>query len=192
MYVLTIPEPGRELLLIRSPAFRTTFRILFLLDAKGNRLAEAARGERGTGSEIVRMKARPGTYYVKVIPLHRDKKGSGGPPLYTGKPPKPPASPAEVQQALTKALSWLAKKQGKTGSWTGSRPLGFTGLSLMAFIGGKCVPQDYAPNMKRAVEHLKSVYKPSAKFHRGPRKPPCRVASSDRARCTNTQSARWP
>ena len=166
LYVLTIPEPGRELLLIRVSGIPGDVSDLFLLDAKGNRLAEAVRGEAGTGSEIVRMKARPGTYYVKVIPLHKDKKGSEY-TVYAGKPLKPPASPAEVQQALTRALSWLAKKQGKTGAWTGSRPLGFTGLSLMAFIGGKCVPQDYASNMKRAVEHLKSVYKPSAKFPPG-------------------------
>jgi hypothetical protein len=163
LYTLTIPEPGRELLLIRVSGIPGDASDLALLDAKGKPVAEAARGERGSGGEIVRMRAKPGTYYVKVIPLHKDKNGSEY-TLYAGKPLEPPASPAEVQQALTKALGWLAKKQDKTGGWPGSRPLGYTGLSLMAFIGGKCVPQDYAGNMKRAVDHLKSLYKPSAKF----------------------------
>ena len=166
IYTLTIPEPGRELLLIRVSGMPGDVSDLALLDANGKQLAAATRGEPGSASEIVRMKTQPGTYYVKVIPLHQDRNGSEY-TLYAGKPLELPASPAEVQQALIKALGWLAKRQDKTGAWMGSRPLGFTGLSLMAFIGGKCVPQDYASNMKRAVEHLKSVYKPSAKFPPG-------------------------
>jgi hypothetical protein len=166
LYVLTIPAPGRELLLVRLSGIPDGVSDLFLLDAKGKQIGETVRGDPGSGSEVVRMKAGPGTYYVRVVPLHRDKKGSEY-TLYAGKPPKPPATPEEVQRALTKALGWLAKKQGKNGAWTGSRPLGYTGLSLMAFIGGKCAGQDYTSNMKRAVEHLKSLQKPSAKFPSG-------------------------
>ncbi|MBE3118902.1 MAG: PPC domain-containing protein, partial [Candidatus Atribacteria bacterium] len=153
-YVVTIPEPGREILLFQISGIPGDVSDMELLDAKGKKVGETVRGEPGSGSEIVRMRVKPGTYYLRVSPPRTKKVGSEY-TLYAGKPPKPPASPAEVQQTLVKALGWLAKKQGKDGSWTGTRgPTGFTGLSLMAFIGGKCVPQDYATNVKRAVEYL--------------------------------------
>ena len=163
-YVVTIPEPGRDILLIQLSGIPGDVSQVELLDAKRERLVLTAGGEPGTGVDIVRMRVKPGTYYVRISPP-RNKKGSEY-TLYAGKPLKGPASPAEVQQALVKALGWLAKKQQKDGSWTGRDPA-FTGLALMAFIGGTCVPQDYATNMKRAVDHLKSMYKPSTKFPAG-------------------------
>jgi hypothetical protein len=163
-YVVKIPAPGRDILLIQMSGIPGDVSDIELFDASETKV-ETVRGLPGSGSEIVRMRVKPGTYYVKPSRPRRDKKGSEY-TLLAGKPPKPPASPGEVQQALTKALGWLAKKQEKDGSWKGRDP-GFTGLSLMAFIGGKCVPQDYSANVTRAVEHLKAVYKPSAKYAAG-------------------------
>jgi hypothetical protein len=165
-YVLTIPEPGREILLIRISGIPGGVSSIELLDAKGQHVGETAQGEPGSAAEIVKMRARPGTYYLGVSLPQFEKKGSEY-TLYAGRPPKPPAPPAEVQQALIKALAWLAKNQETDGSWTGRSPVGYAGLSLMAFIGGKCVPQDYAANIKRAVEYLKSAYTPSSKFAPG-------------------------
>ncbi len=163
-YVLTIPEPGRDILIIQTSGIPREAVDISLYDEKRVVLGETVRGKSGSG-EIVRMRVRPGTYYLMVSATREGKRGSEY-TLYAGKPPKPPASPAEVQQALVKALGWLAKKQEKNGSWTGRDPA-YTGLSLMAFIGGTCVAQDYSANVKRAVEHLKAVYKPSAKYAAG-------------------------
>ena len=169
VYRMTIPEPGRDILLIQISAIPGDVSGVELLDAKEKRLGGTVRGAPGSASEIVRMRVKPGSYYLKVTPPLTGKNGSEY-TLYAGKPPKPPASPAEVQQALTKALGWLARKQGKDGAWTGNKgPVGFTGLALMAFLGGKCVPQDYATNTKRAVEYLKSVYTPTTKLAATPK-----------------------
>jgi hypothetical protein len=111
------------------------------------------------------MKFKPGTYYFKV--RVRGGKNTGAEyTLYAGKPQKPPASPEEVQQALIKALESLASKQQKDGSWSGYETA-YTGLSLMAFIGAKCVQKDYSANIKSAVQYFKSVYKPTSKYAEG-------------------------
>jgi len=164
-YFVNVPEPGLETIVMQLsgvPEVRWNFE---LLDLKENRLDYSWRGETGQGEEIVKMKFKPGTYYMRV--RVRGGKNTGSEyTLYAGKPQKPPATAEEVQQALIRALDWLASKQQKDGSWSGYETA-FTGLSLMAFIGAKCVPKDYSTNIKPAVQYLKSIYKPSSKYPEG-------------------------
>jgi hypothetical protein len=164
-YVFKVSEPGFDTIVMQIsgvPEVRWDFE---LLDPKENRLDYSSQGETGQGEEIVKMKFKPGTYYLKV--RVRGGKNSGGEyTLYAGKPQKPPASAEEVQQALVKALDWLASKQQKDGSWSGYEEA-YTGLSLMAFIGAKCVQKDYSVNVQGAINYLKSKYKPSSKYPEG-------------------------
>jgi hypothetical protein len=164
---LNVPPPGVETIVIQIsgiPAIRWS---LELLDAKESRLDQADRGETGQGEEIVKMKFRPGTYYLRVRVRSGQNTGAEY-TLYAGKPKKPAASPEEVQQALAKALDWLASKQEKDGSWARYQQA-YTGLSIMAFVGAKCVQKDYSVNTNAALDFLKSQYTPSAKYPEGSR-----------------------
>jgi len=164
-FLLNVPTPGVDMIVMQLsgvPEVRWNFE---LLDLKENRLDYSWRGETGEGEEIVKMKFKPGTYYMRV--RVRGGKNTGSEyTLYAGKPQKPPATAEEVQQALIRALDWLASKQQKDGSWSGYETA-FTGLSLMALIGAKCVQKDYSASVKAAVDYLKSQYKPSSKYPDG-------------------------
>jgi len=164
-YLLNIPAPGVDLMVIQLSAIPEVRWNLELLDSKENRLDYSWRGETGEGEEIVKMKFRPGTYYLRI--RVRGGKNTGAEyTLYAGKPQKPPATPEEVQLALVKALDWLASKQQKSGSWPGYETA-FTGLSIMAFIGGKCAQKDFSVNVAGAINYLKSKYRPFSKFQAG-------------------------
>ncbi len=164
-YVFKVPEPGADLIVIQVSGIPEANLYVELLDAGGKTLDTSVQAETGKGQEIPRMKVKPGTYYLRIDPPPKNKIGSEY-TLYVGKPQKPPASPEEVQKALIKALDWLASQQQKDGSWAGHR-VAFTGLSLMAFIGGKCAGTDHSANIGSAVRYLKSVWKPSSKYPEG-------------------------
>ena len=164
-YVFNVPEPGADVIVIQVSGIPGANSHLELVDFKDKRLDTSRRGEVGEGEEIVRMKVKPGMYYMKIHPPAKNKRGSEY-TLYVGKPQKPPATEEEVQQALVKALDWLASKQQKDGSWS-KYETAYTGLSLMAFIGAKCVQKDYSVNINGAISYLKSKYKPSSKFPEG-------------------------
>ncbi|MCX6575377.1 MAG: hypothetical protein NTV82_03170, partial [Candidatus Aminicenantes bacterium] len=164
-YVLNVPEPGIDTIVMQLsgvPGVRWNFE---LLDPKENRLDESWWREAGKGEEIVKMKFKPGTYWLRV--RIRGGKNTGAEyTIYAGKPQKPPATPEEVRQALLKALDFLASKQQKDGSWSGYEEA-YTGLSLQAFIGGKCSQKDYSANINGAINYLKSQYKPISKYPDG-------------------------
>jgi len=166
-FMLNVPEPGMDIIVMQLsgvPEVRWNFE---LLDLKENRLDESRRNEAGHGEEIVKMKFKPGTYYLWVG-IRGGKNTGAEYTLYAGKPQKPPATPEEVRQALVKALDFLASKQQKDGSWLpNSYAQAYSGLSLMAFIGGKCAQKDYSANIKGAINYLKSQYKPSSKYPEG-------------------------
>jgi len=173
-YVLNVPEPGVETIVMQIsgvPEVRWSFE---LLDQKESRLDESRWHEAGNGEEIVKMKFKPGTYYLKVG-IRGGKNTGAEYTIFAGKPQKPPATPEEVRQALLKALDFLASKQQKDGSWSGYSKDGswsgyeeaYTGLSLMAFIGGKCAQKDYSANIMGAIGYLKSKYEPSLKYAAG-------------------------
>jgi len=163
-YFINVPEPGPDILVIQVSGVPGVQWNLYLLDPKENYLDQSRAAEAGKGEEIVRMKLRPGTYYLQVQVRTGMNIGAEY-TLWAGKPQKPPATAEEVQQALRRALDWLASKQQKDGSWSGR--YAYTGLSIQAFIGAKCVQKDYSANTKSAVQYLKSVWKPSAKYAEG-------------------------
>ena len=111
---MTVPEPGPGILLIQISGIPGDVSDIELLDANKKNIGETVRGEPGSGGDIVRMRVKPGTHYLKVAPPRTDTRGREY-TLYAGKPLTPPASPADVQQALVKALGWLAQKQQKDG-----------------------------------------------------------------------------
>jgi hypothetical protein len=168
-YVLNVSAPGVETIVMQISGVPAVKWNLELLDVKERRLDQSSRGEIGQGEEIVKMKFEPGTYYLRV--RVRSGQNSGAEyTLYAGKPQRPPASPEEVRQALTKALDWLAANQQKNGSWVGSgHEQAYTGLSMMAFVGAKCVQKDYSANVKAAIDFLKSKFTPSSKYPQGSR-----------------------
>jgi hypothetical protein len=166
-YVFKVPEPGAEILAIQVSGIPGANSHIDLFDDKNKGLDQSASAELGTPEELTRMKVAPGTYVLRVVPPAKNKLGSEY-TLYAGKPQKPPASPVEVQQALVKALDWLASKQEKDGSWKG-HPEAYTGLSLMAFLGSKCSQKDYAANVASAIQYLKSVWKPGSSYAAGSR-----------------------
>ncbi len=166
-YVLNVPPPDVETIVIRISGIPGVRLNLELLDAKESRLDQSGRGGAGQGEDIVRMKFAPGTYYLRIRTRGETKTGLEY-SLYAGKPQKPPASPEEVQRALIKALDWLASNQSQDGSWA-RYPQAYTGLSIMALVGAKCVPKDYSTSLNRALDFLKSKYTPSAQYPEGSR-----------------------
>jgi hypothetical protein len=164
-YLLNVPAPGLDTTVIQLSGVPEVMWYFQLFDAKENPLDFSSRGEPGSGEEFVKMKFKPGTYYLKV--QARSGKNTGAEyTLYAGKPHKPPAAAEEVRQALIKALDFLALKQAEDGSWPDYQEA-YTGLSLMAFIGAKCVQKDYSANIKGAIKYLKSQYTPSSGYPEG-------------------------
>ena len=140
IFILKVPEPGPDIVAVQVSGIPgANYGQIDLFDEQG----EGPRPVRERGpertEELTRMKVAPGTYVLRVVLPAKNKLGSEY-TLYAGKPQKPPASPVEVQQALVKALDWLASKQEKDGSWKGHREA-YTGLSLMAFIGSQVVAE---------------------------------------------------
>lgn len=166
-YLLNVPPPGLDTIVVKVSGVRGLSWSLELFNAEESRLDRSSHGKTGEGEEIVKMRFPPGTYYLRISPRGESKIGTEY-TLYAGNPRKPPASPEEVQQALTKALDWLAASQSKDGSWA-RYPQAYTGLSAIAFIGGKCLQKDYSSNLKAALDFLKSKHLPSANYPEGSR-----------------------
>ena len=166
-YRLIVPAPGVDTVVIQVSGVPEVRWNLELLDPEEKRLNQSDRGQSGQGEDIVKMKFPPGTYYLRL--RVRGGKNTGAEyTLYAGRPQKPPATPEEVQQALTKALDWLASTQQKDGSWERYKQA-YTGLSIMAFVGAKCIQKDYSANVKAALDFLKSKHTPSSKYPEGSR-----------------------
>ena len=166
-YILNVPPPGVDMVVMTIsgvPGVRFNFE---LLDPKEKRLDYSWFADTGKGEEIVKMKFTPGTYYLK-IEVRGGKNTGAGYTLYAGKPQKPPATEEEVRQALTKALDYLASIQRKDGSWERYEQA-YTGLSIMAFIGAKCVQKDYSANIKAGLKYLASKFTPRSKYAEGSR-----------------------
>jgi hypothetical protein len=169
-YILEVPPPGLDILLIQLTGISggPNWGGFEILDARGKSRVYNLTGRQKDREEIVRMKLEPGIYTLKLQVLRGVNPGAEY-TLLAGKPQKPPASPEEVQRALVKALDWLASQQQKDGSWGGPGNYfeAYTGLSLMAFIGAKCVPKDYSANIQAGLKYLKSVFVSSDKFPAG-------------------------
>ena len=167
-YSITIPEPGMDILIIELSAIPEVDLSLALHDAEGKELKEADYDDDGDEEILIRMKVRPGKYYINVLAYI----GSDEEATYTlrARPStRPPATEEEVRQALTKALDYLARKQAPEGHWLGDyeESPGIGGLALMAFLGGGCVPKDYSSHITAAINFLKSKYNPSSNYEPG-------------------------
>jgi hypothetical protein len=99
-YVLTIPAPGLDILVIEVTGISDIDLDLRFSDpAKPNEyLIEMDKNEEGEGEKIVRMKQAPGKFLIRI-----EAEGTNPNDAYTlraRKPVSPPASQAEVTQAL--------------------------------------------------------------------------------------------
>lgn len=68
---------------------------------------------------------------------------------------------AEVQQAITRGLDWLASRQSRLGRWSannGRYPTAITAMAAIALLaeGSTTTQGKYAPNIRRAVDYLVS------------------------------------
>ncbi|MFZ2053837.1 MAG: prenyltransferase/squalene oxidase repeat-containing protein [Candidatus Aminicenantales bacterium] len=155
-YLLTIPEPGVDILVVEVtgvPAVDLRLEVR----APGEEESEEMNGNgEGGGEAIVRLRQKAGKYHIRV----RTRRGANAGTPYTlraGKSLQTPASPAEVTQALRKALDFLASRQEAEGYFEEEHP-GKSGLALMALIGGKCVPKDYSKSIQAGLGYLRSEY----------------------------------
>jgi hypothetical protein len=169
-FLVTVPEPGMDMFVVDFSSSEQANLHLELQDSEGNRIKSSDLGGKGVNEQIAKMKFSPGQYYIYAG--SSDVIADTTYTLRAGKPSVAPATEEEVQQALEKALDFLASKQTEEGDFTGryKKHAGTTGLSLMAFIGADCVPKDYTSNITKAVEFIKSQYHPSSGYEAGSQK----------------------
>ena len=168
-YAITIPEPGMDIFVIDLSSSTPANLHLELRDSGGKRIKSSNLGGQGVAEKIVKMKFASGQYMVQV---NSSEMIADTPyTLQAGKPTVTPASEAEVQQALEKALDFLARQQTEDGDFGGryKKHAGTTGLALMAFVGADCVQKDYSETIQKAVTSLKSQYHPSSDYEPGSR-----------------------
>lgn len=163
-YSFSIPESGKDILIIRISAVDNIDHSLTLLNEEEKELKEINIEEEGKGEIIVRMRVPPGKYYLKVASwgINPDTLYE----LHLGEKPRSPATPQEVKQALEKALDYLAAEQAEEGCWNGKygENAGVAGLCLMALVGGECAGKDYRTQIERAIGFLKNKYHPSSDY----------------------------
>jgi FKBP-type peptidyl-prolyl cis-trans isomerase len=166
-FTITVPEPGPAIWTVELSAVPQVDFHIDLFDADGNRLKQANIAEVGENEMLVRMKVFPGRYYITV-----NSAGGNTDTPYTLKSAeyaKPPATPDEINESLTRALDYLALKQTGEGYWPGMYEgnAGIAGLALMAFVGADCVPKKYSSNITKAINFLKSKYTSSTDYEPG-------------------------
>ncbi len=155
-YLLTISEPGIDILEIKVSGVPEVDLCLMVLAPGEEESEEMSAAEEGGGEAIVRLRQKAGKYRIRV----RAAQGANaGTPysLRAGKPLQNPASPAEVTGALRKALDFLASRQQAEG-YIMEDHAGKSGLAAMALIGGKCVPKDYSKPIQAGLRYLRSQY----------------------------------
>jgi len=167
-YALTIPAPGLDILVIEVSGVSGIDFDLTFYDAKNpdDELVEMDVNEEGGGEKIVRMKQRPGKYLIKVS--GDESNPNEAYTLRAGKPTKPPASSAEVAQALRKALDFLVSKQKPEGNFDEGH-IGKSGLALMAILSGKCTGKDYSKNIRAGLSFLESEFDADPLYEGGPK-----------------------
>ena len=167
-YIVTVPEKGLDILVIELSAVPQVDLSLTLLDAEGTEIKHTNIGSTGEEESMVRMKFPSGKYYIGVEGGQANTEEPYS--LRVGTPTVTPATAEEVNQALTKALDYLAREQTKEGYWSQSRhddKVGIAGLALQAFIGGECASKDYSSNINAAINFLKTEYHPSSEYQSG-------------------------
>lgn len=167
-YALTVPAPGVDILVIEiSGVSGFDFELRFY-DARkpDDDLIEMDMNDEGGGEKIVRMKQLPGKYLIRV---RGDGTNSSEPYiLRVGKPTSPPVSPAEVTQALRKALDYLVSKQTPEGYFDADHVC-ISGLAILALLGGKCTGNDYVKNIQSGLRYLQSQSDDGPLYEGGPK-----------------------
>jgi Mg-chelatase subunit ChlD len=164
-YLLTIPAPGLDSLIIEVAGPPDIELALSFCDASGKELTEMDANRLVKGETIVRLRQAPGKFLIKVIA----SSGTDHDQPYTltaRKPDKPPATAEEVGRALVKALDYIASRQQEDGSWPDYEQA-FTGLAIQAFIGGKCVARDYTEKVRTGLDFLRSKFTSGSSFPAG-------------------------
>jgi hypothetical protein len=164
-YLVTIPAPGMDILVIEVEGPQDVDFILSFCDAGGKELSVMDGRHEPEGENLVRLRQPPGKFLVKVL-AGRGTNTDRPYTLRVGKPDRPPATDEEVRKALIKALDFIASKQQEDGSWPGYEQAG-TGLAIMSFIGGKCVQKDYSAKVKAALDYLRSQFTPGSNYPEG-------------------------
>ena len=164
-YLLTIPAPGMDILVIEVEGPPDVDFILSFCDVGGKELSAIDGRHEPEGETLVRLRQSAGKFLIKVFTA-RGTNTDQAYILRAGKPDRPPATDEEVRQALVKALDYLASNQQEDGSWPNYEQAN-TGLAVMAFIGGKCVQKDYSANIQAGLGYLRSVFTPSPNYPPG-------------------------
>ena len=164
-YLLTIPAPGMDILVIEVTGPPDVDFILSFCDAGGKELSVIDGKHEPEGETLVRLRQSAGKFLIKVL-SGRGMNTEQAYILRAGKPDRPPATEEEVRKALAKALSFIASRQQEDGSWPDYEQAN-TGLAIMAFIGGKCVQKDYTAKVRAGLEYLKSTFTPSSSYPAG-------------------------
>lgn len=155
-FQLNIAQSGLDILTVEITAVPGVNLRLALLDADANELNYVDANEESRKQKITRIMPKPGRYYIRVQATS-GANANASYALRAGGATAPPASTADVSQALRRALDFLASRQTPQGYFEEDHP-GKTGLAVMAFIGGKCVSKDYSKNIKAGLAYLKSTY----------------------------------
>jgi hypothetical protein len=164
-FSLTIPAPGVENLVVEVTGIPEVDVGLQVLAPGEEDADEMNQADVGGGETIVRLRQRAGQYLIHV--RARSRVSADSPyTLRALKSPRPPASPADVGAALRKALDFLEKNQKPEGFFERDHP-GISGLAVLALIGGKCVPKDYAKTIRSGLRYLQSRFDKTPVYEAG-------------------------
>ncbi|MGB7295497.1 MAG: VWA domain-containing protein [Candidatus Aminicenantales bacterium] len=166
-YALTVPAPGLDILVIEVSGLPEIDLDLSLYEApgSGDPLVSIDKNREGRGEKIVRMKQRPGKYFIGI-----EADGTNPNQPYTlraGKPTASPASPGEVTEALRKALDYLVSKQTEEGYYDEDH-VGKSGLAILALIGSNCTGQDYSRSIRAGLGYVQSHFDDGLLYDGGP------------------------
>jgi len=168
-FTFTAPPSGIDIFVLELSEIPGVNTYLELYDKEGNQLKKTDIGEKGEQETLVRMRMPAGQFFLSVY----HNRGNNAEVPYTliaREWNKPPASDKEIQEALGKALHYLASEQTEQGFWTSedhSENAGIAGLCLMAFIGADCVAKDYSSHITKTIDFIKTKYHPSSDYEPG-------------------------
>src|SRR5437660_204883 len=82
---------------------------------------------------------------------------AGAPPPQDRRQASAPELNPKTEQAIAKALDWLASRQARDGSFGGSVALAHTSLACLAFLGSGSTPHEgrYSNNIHRGIRYIR-------------------------------------
>jgi hypothetical protein len=168
-FTFTVPPPGIDIFVAELSEIPGVDTSLQLYDENDNLLKETNIGEKGEKETLVRMRMPAGRFFLSAY--HLGGNNAETPYNFLAKKwDKPAASDKEIQEALGKALDYLASEQTEEGFWTSQqhdKNAGVAGLCLMAFIGADCIAKDYSSNITKTIDFIKTKSHPSSDYDSG-------------------------